>query len=346
VARVSLALGIWLAVTAVAHGAKPYAGPAACATCHPAQAQSQPKSGMGKAIELPPEQENLKAHPKLAFEKNGYSYTIERKGEQSIYTVRDAAGELSLPIRYAFGVHMQTFVFQYKVRFYESMVSYYPKLSALAITLGDEQLRPRNLVEAMGRETSNREITVCFDCHGTGGVTEGRVTLESLKPGVTCEHCHAGAAEHMSNVSNMSNKTQGKVAALPAKLGEMGAEDMSAYCGQCHRTWEFIVRAREWGEVNVRFAPYRLANSKCFLGADKRIRCSACHDPHASLAHDEAGYDRVCLSCHALQPQKPCPVSKKDCVSCHMPKVTLSDGHAVFTDHQIRIVRPGDAYPN
>jgi hypothetical protein len=333
-------LEISLALPALVYAASPPAGPTACATCHPAQAQSQPKTAMGNAIELPPDQENLKAHPKLTFEKNGYAYTIERQGDLSTYTVRDGEGELSLPIQYAFGVHMQTFVFQYRSRFYESMVSYYPKLSGLAITLGDEQLRPRNLVEAMGRETSNQEIAVCFDCHGTGGVTQGRVTLDSLKPGVACEHCHAGVATHMEAIA------RGKIAALPAKLGQMGAEDMSKFCGQCHRTWEFVVRAREWGEVNIRFAPYRLANSNCFLGDDKRIRCTACHDPHANLNRDEAGYDRACLACHASNAQKSCRVSRNNCVACHMPKVTLSDGHAVFTDHQIRIARPGDPYPN
>jgi hypothetical protein len=29
-----------------------------------------------------------------------------------------------------------------------------------------------------------------------------------------------------------------------------------------------------------------------------------------------------------------------------MPKVNLPGGHLRFTDHEIRIVHPGDAYPN
>jgi hypothetical protein len=29
-----------------------------------------------------------------------------------------------------------------------------------------------------------------------------------------------------------------------------------------------------------------------------------------------------------------------------MPKVQLPGGHMTFTDHQIRIVKAGDAYPN
>jgi hypothetical protein len=333
-------LEICLALATIAYAATPPAGPITCAACHSAEAQSQPKTAMGQAIQLPPSQQVLKAHPKLTFEKNGYTYSIERQGDRSIYTVRDGAGEISLPIQYAFGVHSQTFVFQYQGRFYEGMVTYYSKLSGLAITLGDEQLRPRSLVEAMGREMSNQEVVACFSCHSMGGVNQGRVTLDSLKPGIACEHCHAGAAVHMEAAA------QGKTAALPAKLGQMGAEDMSNFCGQCHRTWESIVRAREWGEVNVRFSAYRLANSDCFLGDDKRIRCTACHDPHGSLAGDEAGYDRACLACHASPPRKLCPVSKNKCAGCHMPKVTLSDGHAVFTDHQIRIARPSDPYPN
>src|ERR1035438_7833200 len=105
-ARVSRALEISLALPALVYAASPPAGPTACATCHPAQAQSQPKTAMGNAIELPPDQENLKAHPKLTFEKNGYAYTIERQGDLSTYTVRDGAGELSLPIQYAFGVRV------------------------------------------------------------------------------------------------------------------------------------------------------------------------------------------------------------------------------------------------
>ena len=180
----------------------------------------------------------------------------------------------------------------------------------------------------------------CFECHGTGGVTQGRVTLDSLKPGVDCGHCHVGANAHMEAM------TLGKTAPVPRRLSQLAAEDISEFCGQCHRTWENIVRLREWGEVNVRFAPYRIANSQCFLGDDKRIRCTACHDPHSSLDRDEARYDSRCLACHATKPHKSCPVAKQNCVSCHMPKVKLPNGHMTFTDHQIRIVKPGEPFPN
>jgi hypothetical protein len=302
---------------------------------------------MGIGIELAPNQQPLQQHPKLTLEKNGYRYDIERKNGASAYTVSDGSGALTLPIRYAFGDYNLTFVLEYQGRFYESLVSYYQKIEGLGVTMGDERIQPHNLVEAMGRQTSDQEITSCFGCHGSGAVSQGKLTLASLQPGVSCEHCHAGADAHMQALA------AGKTAPVPRKLGEMAAEEMSDFCGECHRTWESVVGQRLFGEKNVRFQPYRLANSKCFLGDDKRIRCTACHDPHVELVRDDASYDGDCLSCHGVKPgaaaaavtRKTCPVSDKNCVSCHMPKVQAPLSPAIFTDHNIRVVHAGDPYP-
>jgi hypothetical protein len=40
-----------------------------------------------------------------------------------------------------------------------------------------------------------------------------------------------------------------------------------------------------------------------------------------------------------------CPVSKSNCVSCHMPQVEVPTVHATFFDHRIRIVRSNSPYP-
>ncbi len=337
-----------LAIFSSLAAAAPQAAKPTCATCHRDQARSQPHTPMGIGLELPDTQTILKDHPRLALDAGGYKYLIERKDGVSTYTVSDAAGSLSLPIRYAFGVSSQTFVLQYSGHFYESLVSYYPTAGGLAITMGSERVRPRTLVEAMGRETPNEEIVACFGCHASNAVAQGRLTLDSMKPGLDCEHCHTGAISHQEAMA------QGKTAPMPKKLGEMSAEDMSNFCGTCHRTWETVLRMKTWGEINVRFQPYRLANSKCFLGNDRRIACTACHDPHNNLVRDEAGYDHACQACHSRQsaaadaamPQKPCPVAASKCASCHMPKVELPGSHSLFTDHHIRIVHPGDPYPN
>jgi len=334
----AIAGAVWLWLVSTALGAGPDARKTTCATCHRDEALSFPKAAMGIGIELAPEQKLLRAHPKLAVEENGYSYQIERKGDVSTYTVKDATGALSLPIRYAFGVRNQTFVFEYQGHYYESMVSYYEAIDGLAVTIGRESLRPTNLVEAIGRLTPDAEIAACFNCHSTGGVTGGKVTPETLKPGVSCERCHAGSGAHMQSFAG------GRPAPAPKKLGQMGAEEMSEFCGACHHTWASVVEERQFGVKNVRFQPYRLANSKCFLGADKRVRCTACHNPHHELVEDAASYDKVCLSCHTSQ--KACPVADAKCVTCHMPKVQAPVSGFTFHDHYIRVVHAGEAYPN
>src|SRR5260370_33293331 len=92
-----------------------------------------------------------------------------------------------------------------------------------------------------------------------------------------------------------------------------------------------------------------------FLDSDARLACIACHDPHQPLVHDPVLYDEKCLACHVVTPTKKamlghpgkaCPVRKKDCVTCHMPRVVLPNMHAPFTDNLIRIVRPGAPSPD
>ncbi|HEY1218792.1 MAG: multiheme c-type cytochrome [Bryobacteraceae bacterium] len=348
--RASLAAVACLALAGAGYSAERPAAKFACATCHRAEAESQPRTAMGIGMELPPNQTVLRAHPKLTFERNGYTYTIESDGDRSTYTVSDSNGKLSLPIRYAFGVHNQTFVLEHDGGFYESMVSYYASPNGLGVTVGNGKIEPHNLVEAMGRKTSDTEIAACFGCHSTGAVNGGKLTLASLEPGLNCGHCHAGAGAHMKSLA------AGTAGPLPKKLGEMNAEQTSRFCGQCHRTWEEIVKLRQFGEANVRFQPYRLANSRCFVGGDPRIRCTACHNPHADPAPEAAAYDHNCLACHSqdappvagldVPRAKVCPVAQEKCVSCHMPKLKIPGGPTLFSDHQIRIVRPGDPYPN
>ena len=333
-----LAAAACVALAGAAHGAAPRPAQTTCATCHRAQAQSQPHTSMGIGLELPPNQESLEAHPKLTLEANGYRYQIERKNGVSTYAVSDGSGALTLPIRYAFGARNLTFVLEYQGRFYESLVTYYAEIEGLGITMGDDRIKPHNLTEAMGRQTSDQEIADCFSCHATGAVGRGKLTLASLQPGLNCERCHAGADAHMQAMVG------GKPAPAPRKLGEMAAEEMSSFCGECHHTWETVVRQRLFGQKNVRFQPYRLALSQCFLGDDKRIRCTACHDPHVEVVREDAHYDRACLSCHAVS-GKTCPKADKNCVSCHMPKVPVLGAPVVFNDHNIRVAHAGDPYP-
>ncbi len=169
---------------------------------------------------------------------------------------------------------------------YESAVSFYPSIPGLDFTTGDEDLKPRNLEEAIGREIELRETKVCFGCHASNAVTNGKMTYETLRPGVTCEHCHAGTA------IAPERRTQRRFSIPPRRISaRKSSEDISNFCGQCHRTWETVVRNHWRGELTVRFQPYRLANSRCFDGADPRISCIACHDPHQDFVRQDSSYD-------------------------------------------------------
>ncbi len=310
---------------------------------------------MARALALPGSNAVLKANPKLTVRKGGYEYTVLTIGDKSTYTVSDGKDSLTIPIHWNFGEGAQTWMLEHDGQLYESLVSYYPKIAGLDTTVGDEALTPHTLVEAMGRELSSSEIKACFGCHASNAVHDRKLTTDTLQPGVTCDHCHVGANSHLLDA------VQGQYDSAPPKLGKMSTEDISAFCGQCHRTWEAVVRSHFKGEINVRFQPYRLANSRCFNGTDPRISCVACHDPHQDVVRQDATYDAKCLACHvggtkatavsaiagpATENPKLCPVAKQNCVSCHMPKITLPNGHMTFTDHEIRVVRAGDAYPN
>jgi hypothetical protein len=305
---------------------------------------------MGRAIELPGANPTLKAHPKMTFRKGAYSYTVETVGDKSTYAVTDGTNTISVPLRWGFGTGGQTWVLERNGKLYDSLVSFYPSINGLDITMGEERITPHTVEEAMGRELSRQEAKACFGCHATNALRDRRLTLASMEAGVTCEHCHVGTNAHLLDA------VQGQFDSAPPKLGKMSSEDISNFCGKCHRTWEAVMRGHFEGEINVRFQPYRLADSRCFDGADPRISCLACHDPHQDVVRQDSSYDPKCLACHSTSGHgspattsagaHSCPVAKSNCVSCHMPKVNLPGGHMAFTDHQIRIVRPGESYPN
>jgi len=86
-------------------------------------------------------------------------------------------------------------------------------------------------------------------------------------------------------------------------------------------------------------------------------KSTACHDPHGSEFRYQLADEGNRASCHragnpianATVPdtgsKRPCPVAKQQCTTCHMPKIALPGSHFEFTDHRIRINRPGTPFP-
>jgi len=314
-----------------------------CGQCHAAQAKPHPATSMAHAAETVAECTILRSRPDLRTTLGRYSYRIERKGDQSIYSVSDGKDTISMPILWALGLGSagQTYVFEKDGVLYESFVSYYKAIDGLDITIGDQPLHPTNINDAAGRMMGEREARLCFGCHTTNSTVGAKLDLGGLSPGLQCERCHGPVDAHLEGLK----KGDPKLFAMK-KLAFETAEDASHFCGQCHRTWEQIAVAGPHGTSNVRFQPYRLTNSKCYDIDDRRIGCTACHDPHREVDTVSAHYDTKCQACHAggKPGAKVCKVATQDCASCHMPKIELPGAHHKFTDHNIRIAN--GTYPD
>ena len=348
----------WRATHAPA-GAK-YVGNKACAECH-TQNETQGKTTMAKALEMVAECSILQANPKLTFKSGTYLYSIERHNTQSIYSVTDGKETISAPILYALGQGKagQTYVLERSGKYYESRVSFYNEINGLDYTLGSPRGAAKSLEEAFGRMMDSLDTKDCFSCHSTAAVSEGKLQLDKMTPGITCEGCHGAGEKHvvlMKSKDAAKEKLSDKAILNP---GHFDTEGQSQFCGSCHRTWAQVQLMKAQGVVNVRFQPYRIFGSKCYDFDDKRISCTACHDPHDNSKRPASFYDSKCIACHQ-QPKpeqtkpeqrlKMSPVCKagkiQNCASCYMPDYEIPGSHHKFTDHQIRIVRAGEPYPN
>jgi hypothetical protein len=319
----------------------------ACAKCH-AEARTQPATHMAHALETVEQSRILIDHPLLTAIYGKYSYRIERKGDQSLFSVTGGEATISMPIRWVVGTGSalgQTYILEKDGNFYESRMSWFRELNGLAPTLGAQTTHPTDLNEAAGRLISPEERLRCFGCHATDAVAGQQLTLDKMIPGVQCSHCHEATEAHLAALTKGSGKPV--VPAGLANLSHLNAEQASNFCGRCHRTWSDVVVRQDFSINNIRFQPYRLWRSLCYDPDDARISCLTCHDPHTEPSEQPADYDGKCQACHAGRKvkAKTCPVSKNNCVSCHMPRIELPGAHFKFTDHLIRIVKPNERYP-
>ena len=322
-----------------------YVGTATCAKCHASKAATQQKHAMARAAVHAADADLLRQHDHLSFRAGSYREEIITKGEKSVLTVTggDGAPSLSTDLQWAFGVgHMgQTYVYEKNGSYYESHLTFFASSQDLNITPGQSLATPGSLEQAAGRRMPPAESRACFACHTTASVTNNQLDVNGAVPGITCEACHGPGASHVAAMRAGKQEEGAHLIMNPSRLDPVESVD---FCGACHRTWEDVVTNIGLGALNLRFAPYRLENSKCWSKPDARLTCVACHDPHQPLEHDPAAYDSRCLQCHVNQPGAKttddypgaaCPVSTKNCTTCHMPKIESSIQHSTFTDHWI-----------
>jgi hypothetical protein len=330
-----------------------YAGAQTCADCHHSIAASQGNTAMGRAALDIAHGNILSTYSPLIFRNGPYMFRIQRGEDGVVYSVSDGHATVSAPLLWAFGLGNagQTYIFKHDGALYESRVSYYNEIGALDLTIGHSPQPPSSLSMALGRLLSPDELTKCFSCHTSEDIFAGKLVMSQVHPGVTCENCHGPGDNHVRLMESSPAADRTELAIF--NPGRLAPADVNEFCGRCHRSTSDVLAANIRDIRNLRFQPYRLENSRCYDPTDSRITCLACHDPHKNLVTSSENYDAKCLACHAArgksrvasQNAPACPTATENCVSCHMPKLALPGAHYAFTDHYIRISRPGEKYP-
>lgn len=190
---------------------------------------------------------------------------------------------------------------------------------------------------------------------------------------VGCENCHGPGDLHVNERTlDQSMSTEPSLAAdqtivNPARLSGWLADNI---CMSCHQGQD--VRIERRGKHVQDFRPgkplgdyvsvfkiapqsgaspsalplehyFGMTMSKCYR-ASRNLHCITCHDPHIEPSGPEAtaNYRAQCLKCHTAQScgleaaKRLATLPPDDCVSCHMPKRTVTTiTHAALTDHSI-----------
>ena len=333
-----------------------FVGQAVCAQCHENIAKQQSKTAMALALIPTADDELLQQRAPLSFKLGEFTYRIERQGAQFIYSIINGKDTFRTPLLWSFGhgTSGKTFVIQHKGTYYETRVSYFTSLGRLDLTPGAPRGIPVSLDESIGQPQRPNEALACFTCHSTPTPAASEVKLDEFTQGLHCEACHGPGEKHLAALKAGKKELAKQEIFNPRNWPSDDVNQLM--CGACHRSWEAVMQLPErGGDANVRFQPYRLANSKCYQNPDdRRIGCTACHDPHGDVAHEPRSYDAKCLACHqggTLQTKSvertapACPTGKQDCTTCHMPKYEPSHLHFKFTDHWIRVVKPSELHP-
>jgi len=328
-----------------------FVGNEECVRCHADIVSLQKSSAMAQTVTRAQDSEHLAKHS-LHRKLGPYTYDAVRDGKTATYSVTDGTTSFSAVLHWAFGIRMgQSFLFEKNGGIFMAPLTYYPEAGVWDFTVDQPHAVPESLDKAIGRHLTDSEVRGCFNCHNTASTSSDQFDPEHSIPGITCEACHGPGADHIAAVE-AGLAEQGTTMILnPRHLNPVESVD---FCGSCHRTWWDVTLTGSSGIKSLRFPPYRIENSRCWGNGDARLSCVACHDPHKPLDREAASYDQHCLSCHlnavgakptADHPGGACPVARKDCVSCHMKQYSVEDIPVKFTDHQIRVIRPGDPIP-
>lgn len=334
-----------------AASAREYAGRTSCAECHPQQSLHQAKSEMGASLQRAMDAALLQERPEMSMVRGPYTYTLMRERERVVLQVQNGVDEMTAPVIAVVGTGevFQAYLVKQGTHYYRAAVDYYASKARLGLDPEADAAIPATLEGALGKPLTEENVRGCLGCHSPATVTGDGLDETDARPGIQCEVCHGPGAAHAA-AARGGKGGEGTI----FNPGRMSAEKQQAFCNQCHESAEKMKAENPHGVRSVISPDYRLEESRCWSGMDRRSRCFFCHDPHAPMEKAMDAYDDKCLTCHAAkaggavaaeQKGKPCPVGGRNCAGCHMEKVPVVNSAILYTDHRIRVVSAGAAFP-
>lgn len=354
-----------------------YVGDEACADCHADAASAYREHAMARSFHrwTPAIRIDTPLEKPIRHGPTGFSYTIvETDGR--LYQLEYLTGpdgqrrhELRRSMDYVMGSGevARTYFTEENGRLFQLPLTWY---------------RDKGWDFSPGYEVNNARFDrlmpdQCIACHSSYPrpvpFLEGKYA--ELRPGIGCERCHGPGALHVEERLADAPPDSGYDATIvnPRHLPFARRLDV---CEQCHvhtpvsvlrdghtafdyvpsqPLRDHIAFFRATGSIDIVSHAGRLRQSACFVATrstDRPLECATCHDPHRPPLQGDA-HNRPCRTCHAapaLEQRLAASSSAADhgatadCVTCHMPQVKeRTVPHGTFTDHWIRVVRPGSA---
>ena len=317
-----------------------FAGDQACADCHRKEYEAHQRSGHSHTAIRMSESDLADRLTKLGV------YEDPRRDQKWVFSKRDGQflvqdethptmPPLTVSWLLGSGTHAQTAIAvdEKRGQGVELRWSWLANQSGLGLTPDHEQYDDyhRNSIECFGRPMQGSDVLACLGCHMTVGPPPGApLRPEYFIANVGCERCHGPRQQHVE-LAKLGRGGESK-----PLINYQNSEEYITACAQCHRDENNISATAEPHEL-VRFQPYGLKKSQCYLNSGGQLSCAYCHDPHDATSHNRSEYIQQCQSCHQVEQQSTvCPVKPQgDCIDCHMPAIEWTAG-IKFHDHWIR----------
>lgn len=316
-----------------------FAGDQSCADCHRKEYEAHQRSGHSHTAVRMHESDLARQLVNLGVyvdSRRDQKWIFEKRENQ--FLVKDMNHPTLPPLSVTWllgsGTHAQTAIAvdERRQRGVEMRWSYLANKDGLGLTPDHDRFDEynRNSIECFGRPMQASDVLACLGCHMTVGPPPGApFRSEFFVPNVNCERCHGPRKKHVE-LAKIGRGHESK-----PLINYADAEQYISACAQCHRDENNISATTEPHEL-VRFQPYGLKKSLCYLNSKGKLSCAYCHDPHDTTSKDRPRYIKQCQSCHQDEQSTSCPIQPRgDCIECHMPSVEWTAG-IKFHDHWIR----------